>query len=779
MAKHIHEIRDAIHVFARLDSDERKVLDSGPFQRLRHIHQLALTHLVYPGATHKRFEHSLGVMELAERVFRVITAKENVDERVQGVVPADDQLRYWCRVLRMAALCHDIGHLPFSHAAEERLLPEGRTHESLTVDLIKSEEMASIWQRVTPPLRPDDIAKLAVGPKKLKGVTFDNWERILAELIVGDSFGVDRMTDYASHLKAELPVSLHHLVLPKSGASNVVVCLGQWRDSSSRGSSYDQLSAIAAESIGLQSHLLFRDIDSVLDVMTFLDVEKAIVRNLRDRICSTAHTVNADEAREIAKRRQAGHWASPLVPGAADIPRAALYAVYDALVAAADFFALRNKHQDGFTFETALAMYQAYETDLFCFDQLYRHFCEAADVVEAKSWDVLKKLREQVEACYVTWYVTTLAMNWGKLVGPLMTKWRIEPVPRQADFFAKNVQPRMEKAERLRSFVIISDAFRYEAAEELVRELNGTYRFQAELGSQLGVLPSYTALGMASLLPHKTICYKPTGDVLVDGNPTSSLAQRSDILASVDGVAVKAEDLLAMKKDEGRDFISGKRLVYIYHNTVDAVGDSASTEKNTFDAVRKAINELASVVAYIVNNLNGNHIVITADHGFFFTETAPGEPEKSSLPDKPLGTVKAKKRYLLGHKLPDQDGVWHGSTATTADAEGGMEFWIPRGANRFHFTGGARFVHGGAMLQEIVVPVSASSPSDSAVLLQQPTNNGGSDASHTTTAAAILLRLPASNGHATAAADDAYARGHSATTQSAHNRHRTIAATET
>jgi len=195
MAKHVHEVRDAIHVFVRLDSDERKVLDSRPFQRLRHIHQLALTHLVYPGATHKRFEHSLGVMELAERAFRVITSKENVDERVRSVVPADDQLRYWCRVLRMAALCHDIGHLPFSHGAEERLLPEGRTHESLTVDLIKSSEMEAIWREVTPPLRSDDIAKLAVGPQKFKAGTFNHWERILAELIVGDSFGVDRM-DY-------------------------------------------------------------------------------------------------------------------------------------------------------------------------------------------------------------------------------------------------------------------------------------------------------------------------------------------------------------------------------------------------------------------------------------------------------------------------------------------------------------------------------------------------------------------------------------------------------
>ena len=195
MTKHFHEIRDAIHIFARLDSDERKVLDSRPFQRLRHIHQLALTHLVYPGATHKRFEHSLGVMELAERVFRVITDKENLDDRVREVVPHSDELVVWRRVLRMAALCHDIGHLPFSHAAEKQLLPDGKTHEDLTVELINSKEMSEIWEGLGFPLRPDKIAKIAVGPKKMKGVIFSPWERILSEIIVGDSFGVDRM-DY-------------------------------------------------------------------------------------------------------------------------------------------------------------------------------------------------------------------------------------------------------------------------------------------------------------------------------------------------------------------------------------------------------------------------------------------------------------------------------------------------------------------------------------------------------------------------------------------------------
>lgn len=195
MGKHRHEIRDPIHVFIYLDSNERKVLDSRPFQRLRYIHQLALTYLVYPGATHKRFEHSLGVMELASRVFDVITAESNYHEAIREIIPPKDEMAYWRLVLRMAALCHDIGHLPFSHAAEKELLPNGRTHEDFTIDLIESKEMCQIWENMRPPLKSSDIAKLAVGQKKYKAATFSNWEAILAEIIIGDAFGVDRM-DY-------------------------------------------------------------------------------------------------------------------------------------------------------------------------------------------------------------------------------------------------------------------------------------------------------------------------------------------------------------------------------------------------------------------------------------------------------------------------------------------------------------------------------------------------------------------------------------------------------
>jgi uncharacterized protein len=198
MSKHLHEIRCPIHVFVRMDSDERAVLASRPFQRLRHIHQLALTYLIYPAATHKRFEHSLGVMELAGRVFDVVTNPSNVTDQIRSTlaeISQPNQLQYWRRVLRMAALCHDMGHLPFSHAAEKELLPKGWDHERLTKEIVLSPDMARIWDAMTPPLRPLDVIRLAVGPRKAKGLSFSTWETILSEIIVGDAFGVDRM-DY-------------------------------------------------------------------------------------------------------------------------------------------------------------------------------------------------------------------------------------------------------------------------------------------------------------------------------------------------------------------------------------------------------------------------------------------------------------------------------------------------------------------------------------------------------------------------------------------------------
>ena len=146
------------------------------------------------------------------------------------------------------------------------------------------------------------------------------------------------LTDYAHHLKGDVPQSIRGLLLPRTGWSNAVVCLAQWRDSSSKGTSYDRLSAEAAAILKIEDHLPNLEIDQLIDVMTFLAVEKRIASSLRERVQTTADTINADDVRAIATRRQSGHWASLTVADSPDAPRQALHAVYDALVAAADFY---------------------------------------------------------------------------------------------------------------------------------------------------------------------------------------------------------------------------------------------------------------------------------------------------------------------------------------------------------------------------------------------------------------------------------------------------------
>src|SRR5439155_23057874 len=107
------------------------------------------------------------------------------------------------------------------------------------------------------------------------------------------------VTDYAYHLKTVLPAALDHLVLPPPGRSNAIVCLAQWRDSNSKGSSYDRLSAEVASLIKLEEHLHGREINDLIDVMTFQAVEQTVASCLRDRVQSTADTIDADAVRAI------------------------------------------------------------------------------------------------------------------------------------------------------------------------------------------------------------------------------------------------------------------------------------------------------------------------------------------------------------------------------------------------------------------------------------------------------------------------------------------------
>lgn len=188
------KIYDAVHGFIRFNELERELIDSDPFQRLHYLRQLGISFLVYPGATHTRFEHSLGTMQLATEIYDRIVAKY--------LPPNEIDVAYWRQILRLAALCHDLGHLPFSHVAEKALLGRGG-HEKWTLHIIQSQELKPIWAKVQACFPKEsvieDLIKMAIGEAHLQEMglsyPFSSWDKVMGQVITGDFFGADRI-DY-------------------------------------------------------------------------------------------------------------------------------------------------------------------------------------------------------------------------------------------------------------------------------------------------------------------------------------------------------------------------------------------------------------------------------------------------------------------------------------------------------------------------------------------------------------------------------------------------------
>ncbi len=172
-------LRDPIHGFIETDPLEAALVDSRPLQRLRFIHQLGLTFLVYPGAEHSRFSHVLGAMTLAGRMVDALLGKS------PGLLPPEERRRAR-RLARLAALFHDAGHAPFSHSAEE-LFEDGIDHEAMSARLLASDEIATLFERHGAGIEPGEVAALLAGDVPPE-------RRFLTQVISGE-LDVDKM-DY-------------------------------------------------------------------------------------------------------------------------------------------------------------------------------------------------------------------------------------------------------------------------------------------------------------------------------------------------------------------------------------------------------------------------------------------------------------------------------------------------------------------------------------------------------------------------------------------------------
>lgn len=344
-----------------------------------------------------------------------------------------------------------------------------------------------------------------------------------------------------------------------------------------------------------------------------------------------------------------------------------------------------------------------YAKQFYQIDLLYRKYIFYA--AKAEHQNLLKVLTEKVEKAYSNSFLQTLGDNWQKQLEGLAS-WEINGVKNQRDFFKTEIKPYSDKGNKI--YVIISDAFRYETAMEYRDMILKEDRYTADLSYVLGSLPSYTQLGMAALLPHQQLSVQIGSDIInADGVSTQGTANRTKILEKhCKGIAIQAEDFLKMHtKTDGREFAKTYDVVYIYSNCIDKTGDDKSTEHKVFQATDEEFQNITRIIKQIAN-MNASNIIITADHGYLYQHSALDESDFSEF--KAQGEVyRSTRRFIIGENLKQDQMLMHfKGSALHLNEE--INALIPKSVTRLRVSGaGSRFVHGGASLQEIVVPVLA------------------------------------------------------------------------
>ena len=507
------------------------------------------------------------------------------------------------------------------------------------------------------------------------------------------------ITGFVESLNTDVPNWANSVILKSENSSTVRSFLSRWRDSSKYYPSYDIFAKWVENELNIRDKILNYTYEELQNVETFEEVEKQIILKISEELIKNNLNNDFSNLKEIIDLRLQKHWATKILN---DSIRQTYNNAYNALISVINLKTLKAKYSEGFNFFTFKDLINAYVFELYLFDTYYRNY------IKYSKLNSLSALNGMVENLYSKWFINNLSNELNRLITGenLINNWKIDDVKNQYNFYETFIKPIIGNNLNKKVAVIISDALRYECARELSAEIVADKdKFEAETSYMLGVLPSYTALGMAALLPHNNLQYKPEcpDDIFVDDMPSKGTINRNNILSNYNGKAVTSEDLLNWKRDEGREEVRNINVLYVYHNTIDNIGEN--DEKNTFSAVDTAITELKKIVNKISNNLNISTVIITSDHGFLFQISQPNEENRTRLEERPANAFKYNKRYLLGFNLPDNEAVWHGFTKNTANTNCNTEFWIPRSANRFHFVQGARFIHGGTMPQEIIIPV--------------------------------------------------------------------------
>lgn len=451
---------------------------------------------------------------------------------------------------------------------------------------------------------------------------------------------------------------------------------------------YDRLSGMVEDELDVKTHTQsLWSIDDFAESDIFRFFDQAIIVRIRDGLL--AEVTEYDHWESIVTGRTLTYWYKEYRD------------LYSALLNAIGVLRFRSEHQSELC-GSSNALFELYFKEYFRMDQYYRRFYAAYD--RRADVDVLKPLRERVESVYTGWYLQQLGVIWSDAVaGELADNWIIPGAGQQTSFFGDFVRRRhLQKNER--AFVIISDGLRYEIAEELKQMLSSVYPGITSIKAVQGVIPSYTSLGMAVLLPHGNVEIDDGDQVLVDGQRSKGTLDRQAILERTGHKcrAVTLTRLVDMTTDEMREEFRDVKVVYIYHNRIDATGEEAATERDVFTVVEKALEEICAAVGALRSKVSATHIYITADHGFIYTRDPLEEIDKISKSELEADCI--SRRYALSRK----PSYVKGTVSVNMKYLLGRDYYavVPRGYLRYRMQGaGQNYAHGGASLQEIVIPI--------------------------------------------------------------------------
>lgn len=342
-----------------------------------------------------------------------------------------------------------------------------------------------------------------------------------------------------------------------------------------------------------------------------------------------------------------------------------------------------------------------YSSDAYLLDTFYRKSLEAyhqlPDAIPVIS--SIEKIKKQLDIDYAQ-LCNIFNLEWLTCLQEKGSSFAsIKSVTKQQDFYEQ------EKNNQTKQVIIISDALRFEVAVELMQHL-GKEKHVATLDAALAMLPTETKFCKPVLLPHRSLwMYQDDSEMglAVDDKILNTIEKRSAHVALYreGGVCVDYVAVTNGTQDANRELFK-RPLVYIFHDTIDEVGHS-NNPMEVVMACRRTIEQLTKLIRSLHATYNVTNVVLTSDHGFLYNDMLFKDKDKITVTEE---TSEKKSRYYLTKSDAPIQGVIKFPLSEVSGMNDNVFVAVPEGTNRFAAPGGGyNFVHGGASLQELIIPM--------------------------------------------------------------------------